>query len=365
MAKHKSPGQKRKGIVRIISLLLFLGATYIASTFINSLNTDELKWVDEHKEAVGNIKLLNQYEEEYRTLKGRTRYRDIYEMSYSFTVAAEEYENTTTISKTTYSSSQVGENVTIWYASNNPYTNDTKNNVESAVSDNDAAGNIFAAIPYTGPAGLFIYWLLNLIFVRESKKALPEGFYTETSWLDIDDNYIVAIDNSDLVFFDIEAKQASDVQEAYQNNAPLEELIAISKSSKFKRIPFTEITEIESDHNSDVFTITHGEDSHSVEFLNQTVKAHALEAVKKQIPASLEYTKKERTRLQAAVPSFIFLAVLALIAVVADIFILNVVIGFIGIIWVLPKIFSRLIDPTITEKWCGIQTPPLQTNEQS
>ncbi|MCP4322540.1 MAG: hypothetical protein GY787_11985 [Alteromonadales bacterium] len=45
------------------------------------------------------------------------------------TVATEEYENTTTISKTTYSSSQVGENVTIWYASNNPYTNEYHTNL--------------------------------------------------------------------------------------------------------------------------------------------------------------------------------------------------------------------------------------------
>lgn len=351
MAKHKSPGQKRKGIVRIISVLIFLGATYAASIVLKSIHTNNLNWTNTHIEVIGNITDQTQEEEEYRTLKGRKRYRDVYSITYTFKNEEQEYQNTVEVNESEYLSYQIGDNIDIWHASNDPYTSDTKDNVESEVSHNDTAGNLIGVMPYTGPASLFLYWLLNIVFVRESKKSLPTGFYTETSWLDIDDNYVVAIDNEDLVFFDINEKQSSNVQSAYQNNQPLEELIVMSKSSEFKRIPLSEVTELESDHNSDVFIITHGEDRHSVEFLNQTVKAHALEAVQKLLSDSLEYTKNEKTRLQAAVPSLIFLAVLIIIGIVADIFLLNVVLCFIGIVWVLPKIFSRVIDPTITETW--------------
>ena len=141
------------------------------------------------------------------------------------------------------------------------------------------------------------------------------------------------------------------MQDAYQNSASLEELLAISKSSKFKRIPLYEITRLLSNHNSDVIIIDHKDDTHSIEFLNQTVKAHALDRIRPLIPTSLQYEKKERTRIQAAIPSIIFLAIMVSIILFFDSFILNLIIGFIIIVWTIPKIFSRLIDPTITERW--------------
>ena len=351
MPKYKSPGQKRKGIVRVISIVIFIGATYFASLALGIVKSHSLEWVNDHKIASATVMELSYEEEEYRNLKGRKRYRDIYYLTYSFNIDNNEYISTVQVKESLYSSTKNGSTITIWYASDDPGTSDIESNIKSDLSNISTVDNIIEVILYTGLVSLFIYWILKLIFARESKNTLPDGFYTESSWLDIDDNYVVVLDNNDLVYFNIDQKQSSDVQDAYQNSASLEELLAISKSSKFKRIPLYEITRLLSNHNSDVIIIDHKDDTHSIEFLNQTVKAHALDRIRPLIPTSLQYEKKERTRIQAAIPSIIFLAIMVSIILFFDSFILNLIIGFIIIVWTIPKIFSRLIDPTITERW--------------
>jgi len=356
MAKYKSPGQKRKRIVRIIVFIIFCVVTYGGGELLKRVKSSELDWVESHKSVVATITELKTEEEEYRNMKGRKRYRDIYLASYRFSIDGNEYTSTVEVSSLAYAKLKQGGEINIWYANGDPDLNDTESNVESEIAGNTAAGNIGGVLPYTAPFSLILYWLLKIIFVRESKKALPEGFYTETSWLDIDDNYVVFLDGNDLVYFNIHHKQSSDVQEAYQKNASMEELQGISQSTKFKRVPLSEIKELTSNHNSDVINIEHGEDSHSVEFLNQTVKAHALERIRPFIPQTLKYSKKEKTRLQAAMPSTIMLAIFAGLIYYFDGYILNGILAFIAIVWIVPMIISRLIDPTVVEEWVTPET---------
>ena len=44
MAKHKSPGQKRKKIVQIIVLLIFIAVTYAGSFVFNSVTFATISW---------------------------------------------------------------------------------------------------------------------------------------------------------------------------------------------------------------------------------------------------------------------------------------------------------------------------------
>ncbi|RHW74792.1 hypothetical protein [Colwellia sp. RSH04] len=351
MSIKKSPGQKRKKIVQIGVFLFFIITTYFAGQFWGSLSESSLSWVENHATVTATVTELLHEEEEYRNRKGRKRTKDVYSISYKFTVEGDEIDNTIEISSSQFNSIEEGSDIIVWYDSDDVYTNDTKENVESALASNNAVSNMFTVGVYTAPIALFLYWLLSIIFVRESKKSLPEGFYTETSWLDVDDKYMVALDGSELVYFDIDKSRISEVQQAYQNNASLEDLIGNSKSSKLKRIPLGEITELVSHHNSDVITIDYKGDSHKIEFLNQTVKQHALERIIKHIPTNLSYMKKERTRIQAAIPSFIWLLILVAVIYFVNYFLVNIVLGFYMLVSVLPKIISRLIDPTITQTW--------------
>jgi len=361
MAVQKSPGQKRKQIVIVGVVILFAISTYFGGKFLGAMADSSLSWVDNHTEIKASVTELAHEEEEYRNRKGRKRTRNVYYLSYNFSIDGELIENHVDIDERQYSALEQGNEVDIWYSNQDFYINDTQKNVEQKMDDNTAEEKMFSAAMYTAPASYFLYWILSIIFVRESKKALPEGFYTETSWLDVDDKYLVALDGSDLVYFDIDNSKVSTIQEAYQKGVDLEELIGNSKSSKFKRIPLAEITELTSHHNSDVISIEHNDDSHSIEFLNQTVKSHALKRISKYIPSSLSYNKNERTRIQAAIPAFLWLIVLLAIVYFADIFLLNVLIGIYAVISVIPKIIGRLLDPTVTETWETVEVEEADT----
>lgn len=305
----------------------------------------------DHQEVVATVSDRNHEREEYRNFKGRQRVRNNYTLSYEFTVEGETYSNTADVGRSEYEAYEVGSEIAVWYATGDPHTHALKSEMESALSSNDTLGNMIQALPFTLPACYFLYLILKLLFVRESKKALPQGFYTDTSWLDCDDRYVVFLTEGMLVYFKYPEKVAGEVQVAYQEAKGIDEIIRVAKAATVERIPLAEISELTSHHNSDVINIEQGDNSYSVEFLNQTVKAHALERIKAQIPTALHYDKRERTRLQAAMPSGVFLAVLAALALWADHFVVYLLLGLVGIVFVLPVVFSRLIDPTITEQW--------------
>ena len=351
MAKIQSPGQKRKKYVQIISVLIFAAVTYFGAILFGKFNNALLQWTKDHQVVQATVTNLLEEEEEYRGRKGRKRTRTVYSMEYQFEADSETHTNSVIITSRAFDTTSKGDSVTVWYATNDPYTSDTEANIKDELSSNNLTGHLISVAPYTAPGFLFLYYLLSLIFVRESKKALPEGFYTENSWLDIDDRFIVALEGEELVYFNFDKSQASEVQMAYQSGQSIQEIHGISKSDKYKRIPLSEIKELKSDHNSDTIDIEYQEDVHHVEFLNQTVKAHALERIRPLIPISLEYRLKERTRIQATIPSLIGVLIIAGIIWYNDIFVFNLIIGFIGIIYIVPKVFSRLIDPTRTEYW--------------
>lgn len=351
MPMYKSPGQKRKGIVRLVSLLIFAGSTYGASLILGFINTADLAWVETHQTATATVTELRKGVEEYRNLKGRKRTRENYYVSYVFTIDGKEFTNTVEAGRSAYDALDDGGSIEVWYAEGQPDVNDIGTNMESAVAGNNVLGNMMSAVPFTGPACLILYWLLGLVFVRESKRVLPDGFYTETSWLDIDDRYVVALDESDLVYFSFNERLTLKLQSAYQNGAPLDELIALSKAQNVKRIPLGEVSRLVSAHNSDVIVIAHNNKRYTVEFLNQAVKAHALEKIRKLLPTSIEYAKSQKTRLQAALPALIVLMLSVGLIYWLDVILAQVVVGLSLLIWTIPRIISRLIDPTITESW--------------
>lgn len=351
MAKYKTSGQKRKGAVRVIAIVVFLVLTFGAATLLGKIQTVTLAWVKNHASISATVTELSSETEEYRTLKGRKREREVYYVTYAFELDSEEYGNTTTITEEQYSSLSEGAAIEVWYASDDPYTNETKDNMEAEIASDNTFGHAFGVLPFTAPATYFIYLILTLLFVRESKKAMPKGFYTSNSWLDVDDHYVVAIVGEDLMYFSFDKSRTREVQTAYQKNTPLKELIQLSKTTEVTRFPLSEITLLESNHNSDTFTVEHKQTSHTIEFLNQTVKAHALNAVKKHLPSSLNYQKLERTRLQATLPALIFLSVLIAAAYFIGSFLISLIIGFISLVWVVPGIYRGVRDPKVTEYW--------------
>ena len=202
---------------------------------------------------------------------------------------------------------------------------------------------------------------MAFIFGRESNEVLPKGFFTPTSWLDIKHNSLVVIDNKDLVFLEIGDNQKPSVQSAYQSGADIDSLIELSGAEKHTRVPLNEISNITSEHNAHFMTVEHGEESYTVNYMMPLVKAHSLVSMKKHLSSSLEYSKKKKTRLQAIIPSFVVLLVLAGIGFFFSNFIVSVLLIAFGLYAILPLMIQALVDPAIVETW---QAPKNQETEE-
>lgn len=216
-------------------------------------------------------------------------------------------------------------------------------------------------VPYTLSFSFMLYGILAFIFGRESNKVLPKGFFTPTSWLDIKHNSLVIINNNDLVFLEIGDNHQPSLQSAYQSGADIDSLIELSGAEKHTRVPLNEISNITSEHNAHFMTIEHGEDTHTVNYMMPLVKAHSLVSIKKHLSNSLEYSKKKKTRLQAIIPSFVILLVLAGIGFFIGNFIVSVLLIAFGLYAILPLMIQALVDPAVVETW---QAPKNQEAEE-
>jgi hypothetical protein len=233
--------------------------------------------------------------------------------------------------------------------------------VKSTLNNKGLLSYVFSTLPFSGGAAYFLYLMLNLLWVKESKKTLPEGFYREASWLDVDDKYIVAVDQGKLICFDIHKNRVSDIQQAFQSGQSIDDLIQLSRHSSLISLPLSEITKITTDHNSDVIYATHDDTEHSLEFLNVKVKTHALKRILSSLPNNMQYTKQERTRFEAARLSFIGLLIVLTLVWFIDHYIAYIVAGFVLVLWLIPTFFSRLFDPHTTRSWADVNA--LETPE--
>ena len=108
MPKLQSPGQKRKKIVRILSFVIFLVATYAGSFAAAYFKNAIYQWIDDHQQVEAQVMDLTTAEDEYRNLKGRKRSTTVYMVSYAFEVDQKQFENTIEVDHSLYSSLQQG-----------------------------------------------------------------------------------------------------------------------------------------------------------------------------------------------------------------------------------------------------------------
>ncbi|BAJ02595.1 hypothetical protein [Shewanella violacea] len=211
--------------------------------------------------------------------------------------------------------------------------------------------HLLNAVLFSAFVSVIAYILLKYLSVRVSQGSLPEGFYTQSSWLDIENKYLVLIQADELVFFEFERRMAKRLQIKYQHDASVDDLIALADPKTVRRIPFDEISELVSDHNSDIFYVKHKDKRHRLVFLNQAVKAHALELVQLLLPEELEYHRNERTRFKAALPFLAVFIGLALLAMAIDIIVIRYFVGLLTLFLVMPKLCTNYLDPKVTEIW--------------
>lgn len=351
MAKTlRSPGQKRKLWIRSSMIVLALLGLTFAYFIKGPAQVAAIERTKHHVTAEATISSLDQTEEEYRGRKGRKKTRQVYTVSYEYQVNGVQYQQQHDLTSSQYDDLVGNETLPVWFAEQKPADATPKIVVEHQAHES-AVERVFDAAPYVIGLALILNIILSLLFGREPKGKLPEGFYTENSWLDIEDDRLVVLDGQYVVSVRFDSKQCDKVQKLYQSGAGLEAILA-QVPCKQTRIDLNTVTEVSSEHFRDTISLSFSTDgkknSISLEFLSATVKEHALTQIARALPASLKMNVEKRTRLQSARASLI----VAVISAGALYYFLGNVLAMGGcalvLLWALKVLLQRLIDPTVT-----------------
>lgn len=349
----KSPGQKRKRLLQIIIVVLSLMAIALVAKGKEILSKGAEKLIKSHEVVSAEITALDHETVKVRKRR-RTKTKEVYSLSYTFTVDGEAFDKTLSISEEIFNRLDGQTNIVAWYASGNPQINSIEEDLRQKVAQNNMANHLVSSSIIVVPVAIVFYVILNFLFVRESKKIVPEGFVTDTSWLDVDDDFLVALTDKDVVVAKINEKRVAKVQSLYQNSGSLEDMLTAGKCS-VESIPLAGIIKMESQHNEDTFTVYYGDnDSKSIEFLSPAVKEHALTRIVKAVPSDLTESTLHKTRLQSTLPSIISLIICGgLLWYFENIFVVLVAVlaGFFAV----KGILVNLIDPAVVTTFSKVQ----------
>jgi len=350
----KTQGQKRQTWVTAFVVTAFLITSALGIFGYQRLMGNAYSWVGNHGEVQGTIIDLKAEEEEYRNRKGRKRTRTNYFARYQFEFKGEEISGSFKTSSGRYDQLGIGDYISIWHDLDDPYVSAPQEKVENGKASSPTSAMIFV-LPFTFGFAWFLNAFLGFLFVRESNSRLNEGFYTDNSWLDIEDKKLVLLDIERVSVSTLKDKQVKQVTTAYQNNASHKELISLLNSDQQESVELAGITNITSRHDEDTIRIETEEKSISLDFLNNGTKAHALERLQKVLPQSLQHTETKRTRLRSAAPRLVFLGVLFAAGFVLNDGLIWFMAAAVALLFIVPTAIRRLIDPTVVTEYKALE----------
>ena len=295
----KTQGQKRKRIVRIIALAFFLITTGFGVILTQNIVIDAFSSVDNTEQAQATVTNLNNDIEQYSGFQN-------------------------------------------------------KRQMDKTSEKQDSAVTITSVVAVNSVIALSINFLLGIIFVRESRSKLNEGFYSEDSWLDVTDNKLVLLNDNCIAIADLKNRQIKSVTKAYQHGASHKELISLIKADQIKTMVLANITALHSRHDEDLILLADREKELNLSFLNMGTKAHALQRLEARLPDTLVKTKIKRSRLRAASPRLAMLILLVAFGVNFDHAGAWCAIGFLSVLFILPNLIVRLISPSVVTTYKSI-----------
>jgi len=346
----KTQGQRRQKWVRVVVLAAFLITSAIGIFGYQKLMGSAYAWVDNHGEVQATIIDLKVEEEEYRNRKGRKRTRTNYFARYQFDSNGEKITGSFKTSSGRYEQLGIGDGISVWYDVDDPYTSAPREKVENGKASSPVAA-LISVLPFTLGFAWFLNAFLGFLFIRESNSKLNEGFYTDSSWLDIEDNKLVLLDATSVSVSTLKDKQIKKITAAYQNNSSHKELSAMLNSDQQESVEIANITGVISRHDEDKIHVLTEEDSISLDFLNNGTKAHAFERLQKVLPENLQSTVERRTRLRSAAPRLVFLGILFGAGFLINDGLIWFMAVAVALLFIVPKTIRRLIDPTVVTEY--------------
>lgn len=351
--KFKTPGQIRKLKIKLSCFALAFTCLVLAYFTPGPAQLSAIELQQDHLSAPITITAINEVEEESRGRRGRKTIKNVIYLDYQYQAENQTFKNTITFSEGDFMAFQNISEPEVWF-----HKGDARNAKLAGKVKADAAKKPIQRVFSVGMIALPILYVLNIIlgllFGREPKGYMPEGFYTEDSWLDIEDNYLIKLKNNNINIVAFDKKMANTIQTRYQNCDPFDDVIK-EISVKQTIIPLDSITCIESDHFRDTIYIEYAtkdeEESKSLEFLNATVKAHALEKISEKLSTDFSRSDKQFTRFDATKWRLVLAMTFAAITFYYADMIVVLVIGTIASLYFVKSLFARLIDPTLRTKW--------------
>ncbi len=360
---HKllTQGQKRKRILRVCCSLIALLAIVIG-VFLQDNQLQQVRSLyTHHQTAQGEITDLYQDVEQRRAHNGQVKTRDVYLLRYDFTVAEQLYFGEAELTPEQYMQFAGKRQIEIWYQAEQPNINAVPFKLEAQMAEQSVVRLALRLAMIIVPTAVLLYYLLALLFAREPKGYLPEGFYSDNSWLDVEDGYLVVFHEQYLSALSIHKKHIDEVQHLYQNKGTWEQILTAAHG-KLKEIPYSDITRVKSDHFRDVITIEYGiEEVTRIEFLNATVKAHALTRLQRYLPQRLILNTHHFSRLRSARNSLLIVAVLSLLLVWVSELWLSLILATILLV-IIRKTIGRWLDPTVRSSWVDLKSKRQVTN---
>tara|TARA_R110002126_G_scaffold75469_28_gene188460 strand:- start:16324 stop:17436 length:1113 start_codon:yes stop_codon:yes gene_type:complete len=358
---YKSIAQQRKFKLRLMIIVLTVVALLAVAWFKGLSSEKAARLVASHQVAQATVLSL-----QHKQIKaGKTDERDfknIYSLQYQFNANGNTFEKTLLLTSYDYESLQGIEQLEVWYDPANPQHNSTEKLLKAKARSSSFTWRLISAALFVIPAMLFLFKFIAFFYVREPKGTLPTGFYTDSSWLDIEDNCLAAIDNNTLRVAKFDKKKVDKVQDLYQSATPFSDIISAVKAEE-TLVPLPQVTLIESKHYDDQISLEwlDGEEEHDirVQFLSVAVKEHALAQISALLPAKLTLQVIPKTRAQSAAAGAIGVIIGALLVAAAIFYEFSgknldiVLFAFGGLIlyFALPAMISRLLDPTVVKSW--------------
>lgn len=350
--KMRSPGQRRRAMIQNIMIVIGIIGFTLAAVIEMPTQKVAMALVAKHEVAVANIVDATATHETVHGRRGRTHTIDVFNISYEFDNHGERHSNVVKVSRSYFDSLANQKTLPVWFDPINPEINQPSFLAQEHASP-DPLGNMITVGMFMIPSLLILYYILVILFGREPKGVLPEGFYTTTTWLDVDHRHLVAVDGNLLVDVSIHEKAVGDVQRMYQNNASLDDMINASRGV-VTRIPFAAIQSLVSEHFRDSISVDHMVEgklkSTSLEFLNPTVKAHALERIASHVSDRLEMTRRASSRGAAAGPSLVGVFIVGASMFYFQNIIVLTCLTF-ALFFFVKNASKRALDPTVTTAW--------------
>lgn len=350
--KILSPGQKKRRWIIAIMVVLTLAVAAVIACLPTAAEQEARQLEQAHETATATLTAVTDEVSEYTGRKGRKVTEHDYAADYDFILEGEQLSGHSPLSAAEYEALNEGDAIEIWFPKGQPELAMPKL-VADRLAVSTPVDRLRPYISWILPAAAALTTLLLFLFGREPKGVLPEGFYTENSWLDVDDKYLVYLTESHLYSITIGKNEVGAIQKLYQNGAAIDKLLA-EAGGKHVSIPLAAISEVESHFHKDTLEVTYVVDGktdyETLEFLNPAVKRHAAEQIGKALPPHLNREDVQKGRLQSALPALI----VSLLLGAAIYFVHSTLVHIIAVLlllWCLKVILTRLLRPVALTRW--------------